>query len=730
MKTSVSYNEHKTKGSHKPGMKNYFFTRGEHISFIRPKLTINNPSDQYEQEADAVADKVMQMDQPSIQTKTENNLFFKPASIAVTPVQRKCAHCEEEEKKMQRKEMNGMIQRQPAPPAEESDIDLRRNPPGEKHDIKDAPNLATVDLLDPLNSSVCYKDFCLPSVRSVMDGLKKFKGNEPAKAVNNFPIPGLTKDQIREAACRNVPSLCTHPPAPGPGTPNLTLSPIELHIPKFQFFDHRIFDHFIFNKYDVPARHKSLLDKTAAELAGNPDLVTNITGHTDVHGGDEYNQALSENRAHSVEQYFLTANVPSSQIWSVSGMGKQQPRFTDDAVNTVSASKNRRVELDIKKLIWNASFSSAPAHTLQLQRKCAHCEKEENKIQRKELNIKETTADNSLENYVGSLSSNGKPLPNEVRNFYEPRFGYDFSNVKVHTDNVAAKSAQSVNALAYTSGNNIVFNKGQYAPYTNSGKKLLGHELTHVVQQNGGIFIHNHPALQCSPDNDSQKDTPASGKSLVLCPSIYSLEATVKASSVVSDVCNKKCRMELGCCPTERGKCGSAKTSGAVIKATVDIPKDCAGELGFMQNVLSSNRKRTLSDKSEECLTVVAAHVDGGVPYKGCKLEIKTPGHYSLETDDCPNIQLEDNMASASANDSFKTFLLWKSKGEKSWKPVANVAWAWNASTVRKKGDDCTSNWTSPVGKSVGNIGESSTDKPVASPDIKDEKWGKCGKLE
>ncbi len=126
-----------------------------------------------------------------------------------------------------------------------------------------------------------------------------------------------------------------------------------------------------------------------------------------------------------------------------------------------------------------------------IQRKCTHCEEEE-KVQRKENNTNETTANNNLENYVGSLNSSGQPLPNEVRSFYEPRFGYDFSNVKVHTDDIAAKSAQSINALAYTSGNNVVFNNAQYSPNTDSGKRLLGHELTHVVQQgSGGVSRKN-----------------------------------------------------------------------------------------------------------------------------------------------------------------------------------------------------------------------------------------------
>ncbi|MFT3823214.1 MAG: DUF4157 domain-containing protein [Chitinophagaceae bacterium] len=117
-----------------------------------------------------------------------------------------------------------------------------------------------------------------------------------------------------------------------------------------------------------------------------------------------------------------------------------------------------------------------------VQRKCEHCEQEEKKLQRKEDG---TDTGSELEQYTSSISGSGEPLPQNVRGFYEPRFGYDFSNVRVHTDNAAAGSARSVNALAYTAGNHIVFNSGQYAPGTHSGKQLLAHELTHVIQQAG-----------------------------------------------------------------------------------------------------------------------------------------------------------------------------------------------------------------------------------------------------
>lgn len=123
-----------------------------------------------------------------------------------------------------------------------------------------------------------------------------------------------------------------------------------------------------------------------------------------------------------------------------------------------------------------------------LQRMCADCEKEEKNVQREAVNSKEPAPNDQLESYIGRLNSGGQALPNQIRDFYEPRFAYDFGHVKVHTDTVAAKSAQSINALAYTSGNHIIFNQGQFSPGSASGKKLLAHELTHVVQQEGAVF--------------------------------------------------------------------------------------------------------------------------------------------------------------------------------------------------------------------------------------------------
>jgi murein DD-endopeptidase MepM/ murein hydrolase activator NlpD len=81
------------------------------------------------------------------------------------------------------------------------------------------------------------------------------------------------------------------------------------------------------------------------------------------------------------------------------------------------------------------------------------------------------------------LGAPGRPLDAASREFFEPRFGHDFSQVRVHTDAKSAESARSLNALAYTVANDIVLGAEQGSPATNAGKRLLAHELTHVVQQ-------------------------------------------------------------------------------------------------------------------------------------------------------------------------------------------------------------------------------------------------------
>lgn len=91
-----------------------------------------------------------------------------------------------------------------------------------------------------------------------------------------------------------------------------------------------------------------------------------------------------------------------------------------------------------------------------------------------------------IESGIKSLKGGGQPLPESMRSFFEPRFGYDFSRVRVHTDRNASSAANSINAKAFTIGRDVVFGAMQYSPGTFAGKNLLAHELSHVIQQTSG----------------------------------------------------------------------------------------------------------------------------------------------------------------------------------------------------------------------------------------------------
>jgi hypothetical protein len=150
------------------------------------------------------------------------------------------------------------------------------------------------------------------------------------------------------------------------------------------------------------------------------------------------------------------------------------------------------------KAKWQPSITSILADLLQRQcacgqhtiasGECAECrQKREGTMQRSAVNPTPTNTVPPIVHDV--LNSPGQPLDAGTRAFMEPRFGHNFSGVRVHTDARAAESARSVNALAYTVGRNVVFGTGQYAPGTSEGRKLLAHELTHVAQQ------HLHTAI-------------------------------------------------------------------------------------------------------------------------------------------------------------------------------------------------------------------------------------------
>lgn len=125
------------------------------------------------------------------------------------------------------------------------------------------------------------------------------------------------------------------------------------------------------------------------------------------------------------------------------------------------------------------------------QRKCSACEKaaqdkhDWSTVQRFAVDSEanDGEASSELESFVAASHGVGRPLSDSARAFFEPRFGQDFSHVRVHTGSRAAAASNDISARAFTTGSDIYFAPGQYRPGSDSGDRLLGHELTHVVQQ-------------------------------------------------------------------------------------------------------------------------------------------------------------------------------------------------------------------------------------------------------
>ena len=136
-------------------------------------------------------------------------------------------------------------------------------------------------------------------------------------------------------------------------------------------------------------------------------------------------------------------------------------------------------------------------------------EEEKEIIQPKRVTDEEAKEIPEIETYISRTRGSGNPLPPAHRAFMEKRFGVDFSNVRIHADSEAARMARALNAEAFTYGRDVYFGEGRYKPETTEGKKLLAHELTHVVQQGlikkkirpkifkKSNFVFNSQKIQC-----------------------------------------------------------------------------------------------------------------------------------------------------------------------------------------------------------------------------------------
>jgi len=139
-----------------------------------------------------------------------------------------------------------------------------------------------------------------------------------------------------------------------------------------------------------------------------------------------------------------------------------------------------------------------------VQRKCTECEQEEQgQVQRKEA-ASSDSGGKSAPSIVSDVisSGGGQPMDGGTRQFMESRFGQDFGQVRIHTDSRAVESASAIQARAYTSGRDVVFGAGEYQPGSESGKRLLAHELVHVGQQKvSGTKVQRSHRLENDPND-------------------------------------------------------------------------------------------------------------------------------------------------------------------------------------------------------------------------------------
>ena len=187
---------------------------------------------------------------------------------------------------------------------------------------------------------------------------------------------------------------------------------------------------------------------------------------------------------------------PSESTGAVMGLSATRGHVMRKATTATSVRRAARA------LQRRFNEPHAPVHALQrmignqattrllsgsgVQRMCDTCEEEQHReVQRKPSTAESPVVAPDLESYVDASRGAGQPLPPAIRAHYEPRFGSDFSGVRVHTDSRAAQAASAIHAHAFTTGADIYFGSGRFQPRTSTGDRLLTHELTHVVQQRG-----------------------------------------------------------------------------------------------------------------------------------------------------------------------------------------------------------------------------------------------------
>jgi len=214
-----------------------------------------------------------------------------------------------------------------------------------------------------------------------------------------------------------------------------------------------------------------------------------------VHGAQRFGYDFSRVRVHSTGPGLIQAKL------KINKPGDIYEQEADRVAEQVMRMEEPRVQRQpVEELV-----QTKPVIAPLVQRQSEEGEEEEDFLQTKELPGQSSEVTPAFSSSIQSPKGGGQTLPESVRAYFEPRFGHDLSKVRVHTDSKAAEAARAVNARAFTIGRDVVFGEGQYAPGTSAGKRLIGHELTHVVQQRGNTHVSGVESIEGLIQRDLQQ---------------------------------------------------------------------------------------------------------------------------------------------------------------------------------------------------------------------------------
>jgi hypothetical protein len=173
-----------------------------------------------------------------------------------------------------------------------------------------------------------------------------------------------------------------------------------------------------------------------------------------------------------------------------------------------------RVAGSVMSMLESPQSNASPAFSgqggIKVQRMCTECEKDLHTKRISDSVFRQgegaAEAGPEVESAIDQARGGGSALDGAVQRQMGAAFGADFSGVRVHTDGQADTLNRSVSAVAFTTGQDIFFRQGAYSPESSSGKQLLAHELTHVVQQNGASILSPQRLQRACPGPDCEED--------------------------------------------------------------------------------------------------------------------------------------------------------------------------------------------------------------------------------